>query len=205
VGAGNSAGQAAIHLARFASRVTMIVRGQSLAASMSDYLIRQIGALPNIDVRLGTWVVDGHGDRRLEAVTVERVDGKREKLCAAGLFVLVGARPILSGSRAPPRWMPRDTPDRPRLAPLRPSAQRVEARARAFFSWRRACRECSLSATRAAAPSSASHLQWERAPRRSSLSTSTCAQHDRLNKYRFRSAIASKTLNRVSLSRRKRS
>ena len=53
VGAGNSAGQAAIHLARFASRVTMVVRGQSLAASMSDYLIRQIGALSNIDVR--TW------------------------------------------------------------------------------------------------------------------------------------------------------
>ena len=93
MGAGNSAGQAAIHLARFASRVTMVVRGQSLAASMSDYLIRQIGALSNIDVRLGTWVVDGHGDRRLEAVTVERVDGKREKLRAAGLFVLVGGTP----------------------------------------------------------------------------------------------------------------
>jgi thioredoxin reductase (NADPH) len=93
VGAGNSAGQAAIHLARFASRVTMVVRGQSLAASMSDYLIRQIGALSNIDVRLGTWVVDGQGDKRLEAVTVERVDGKREKLCAAALFVLVGGTP----------------------------------------------------------------------------------------------------------------
>jgi len=71
----------------------MVVRGQSLAASMSDYLIRQIGALSNIDVRLGTSVVDGHGDRRLEAVTVERVDGKREKLRAAGLFVLVGGTP----------------------------------------------------------------------------------------------------------------
>jgi thioredoxin reductase (NADPH) len=93
VGAGNSAGQAALHLARFASRVTMVVRGQSLAASMSDYLIRQISALSNIDVRLGTWVVEGHGDKRLEAVTVERVDGKREKLGAAGLFVLVGGTP----------------------------------------------------------------------------------------------------------------
>jgi thioredoxin reductase (NADPH) len=93
VGAGNSAGQAAIHLARFAARVTMVVRGQSLATSMSDYLIREIDALPNVEVRLGTWVVDGHGDRRLEAVTVERVDGTREKLCAAGLFVLVGGTP----------------------------------------------------------------------------------------------------------------
>lgn len=93
VGAGNSAGQAAIHLARFAARVTMVVRGQSLAASMSDYLIRQIGALPNVDVRPGTWVVEGHGHRRLEEVTVERVDGEREKLRAAGLFVLVGGTP----------------------------------------------------------------------------------------------------------------
>jgi hypothetical protein len=55
VGAGNSAGQAAIHLARFALRVTIVVRGQSLTASMSDYLIRQIGALSNIDSRLGWW------------------------------------------------------------------------------------------------------------------------------------------------------
>jgi thioredoxin reductase (NADPH) len=93
VGGGNSAGQEAIHLAGFASRVTMAVRGQSLATSMSDYLIRQIGAVSNIDVRLGTWVVAAHGDRRLEAVTIERADGKREKLCTAGLFVLVGGTP----------------------------------------------------------------------------------------------------------------
>jgi thioredoxin reductase (NADPH) len=113
VGAGNSAGQAAIHLARFASRVTMVVRGQSLAASMSDYLIRQIGPLSNIDVRLGTWVVDGHGDRRLEAVTVERVDGKREKLRAAGLagtiemdakgYILTG-RDLLRSGHPPSGW-----------------------------------------------------------------------------------------------------
>ena len=93
VGGGNSAGQAAIHLAGFASRVTMVVRGESLAASMSDYLIRQIGAVSNIEVRLGTWVVAGHGDRRLEAVTVESAGAKREKLCAAGLFVLAGGTP----------------------------------------------------------------------------------------------------------------
>jgi thioredoxin reductase (NADPH) len=64
---------------------------------MSDYLIRQIGALSNIDVRLGTWVVDGHGDRRLEAVTVERVDGKREKWAPPACSLSSGARPILSG------------------------------------------------------------------------------------------------------------
>ena len=93
VGAGNSAGQAAVHLSRFASRVTMVVRGESLAASMSDYLIRQIAVTPTIDVRLETRVVDGHGDRHLEAVTVESANGKHETLRTHGLFVLVGGTP----------------------------------------------------------------------------------------------------------------
>jgi thioredoxin reductase (NADPH) len=93
VGAGNSAGQAAVHLARFAARVTLVVRGTSLAASMSDYLVHKLTALPNVEVRLGTRVVEGHGARRLEAVTVERADGERETLRAAGLFVLAGGVP----------------------------------------------------------------------------------------------------------------
>lgn len=177
VGAGNSAGQAAIHLARFASRVTMVARGQSLAASMSDYLIRRISALSNIDVRLGTWVVDGHGDKRLEAVTVERVDGKREKLCAAGLFVLVGGTPHtqwLAGTiEMDAKGYILTGRDLLRLGHP-PSGWRLEREP--FFLGD----ECagSVRCRRAAAPSSASHLQWERAPLRSSLSTSTCAQHD---------------------------
>ena len=61
VGAGNSAGQTALHLARYARQVTMLVRGDSLARSMSDYLIREIEATPNITVRLHTEVTDGHG------------------------------------------------------------------------------------------------------------------------------------------------
>ena len=61
IGGANSAGQAALHLARFASRVTLLVRGQSLAAGMSDYLVRQLEETPNLDVRLGTRVVDGRG------------------------------------------------------------------------------------------------------------------------------------------------
>ena len=93
VGAGNSAGQAAVHLSRFASRVTMVVRGESLAASMSDYLIRQIAVTPKIDVRLETRVVDGHGDGHLEAVTVESANGKPETLRTHGLFLLVGGTP----------------------------------------------------------------------------------------------------------------
>lgn len=67
VGGANSAGQAALHLAKFANRVTLLVRGQSLAAGMSDYLIRQLGETRNLDVRLSTHVVNGHGKGHLEA------------------------------------------------------------------------------------------------------------------------------------------
>ena len=61
VGAGNSAGQAALHLARYAHLVTMLVRGDSVAASMSDYLTTEIDETPNVDVRLRTEVVYGGG------------------------------------------------------------------------------------------------------------------------------------------------
>jgi thioredoxin reductase (NADPH) len=79
VGGANSAGQAALHLARFAARVTLLVRGDSLAAGMSDYLVTQLRATPNVEVRLGTRVVDGHGEARLEALTVEDVRTARRK------------------------------------------------------------------------------------------------------------------------------
>ncbi|HEU4383539.1 MAG TPA: NAD(P)/FAD-dependent oxidoreductase [Anaeromyxobacteraceae bacterium] len=94
-GAGNSAGQAALHLAHFASRVTLLVRGTSLAASMSDYLIREIELADRIEVRLQARVVDGAGADRLEAVVVEDVPtGRREPLAAAAAFVLIGAQPL---------------------------------------------------------------------------------------------------------------
>ena len=94
VGGANSAGQAALHLARFAARVTLLVRGDSLASGMSDYLITQIEATPNVDVRLGTRVVDGGGEARLEALTLEDVGtGRREQVAAAAIFVLIGAEP----------------------------------------------------------------------------------------------------------------
>jgi thioredoxin reductase (NADPH) len=94
VGGANSAGQAALHLAKFAARVTLLVRGPSLAAGMSDYLITQINATPNIDVRLRTRVIDGYGDGRLESLTIDNVDtGEREAAAAAALFVLIGAEP----------------------------------------------------------------------------------------------------------------
>jgi thioredoxin reductase (NADPH) len=94
VGGANSAGQAAVHLARYAARVTMLVRGASLAESMSDYLIREIQAAPNIDVRYHTEAVDGHGNGHLTALTLkDRTTGTTETVPASALFILIGAEP----------------------------------------------------------------------------------------------------------------
>jgi thioredoxin reductase (NADPH) len=94
VGAGNSAGQAAVHLAKYAERVTMVVRGDDLASSMSDYLIREIDARENVDVRVRTRIVEGLGERRLEGLELEdAANGDREVLPASALFVLIGAEP----------------------------------------------------------------------------------------------------------------
>ena len=94
VGGANSAGQAAIYLARFAARVTILVRGSSLSAGMSDYLIRDIETLPNMAVRLNTEVVEARGEGRLRSVVVrDRVSGSLEELPAAAIFVLIGAVP----------------------------------------------------------------------------------------------------------------
>ncbi len=93
VGAGNSAGQAAQHLAKFAKRVTLVVRGNSLVSSMSTYLIRQVRNTPNIEVRLRTQVVDGRGDHRLEGLVLQDAAGRRVEVEARALFVLIGAEP----------------------------------------------------------------------------------------------------------------
>ena len=94
VGAGNSAGQTALHLARHARQVTMLVRGDSLARSMSDYLIREIEATSNITVRLHTEVTDGHGEGHLDALTLhDRLHDRTEQVPAAALFVLIGGEP----------------------------------------------------------------------------------------------------------------
>ena len=94
VGAGNSAGQAAVNLAKYAHRVTMIVRGDGLGATMSDYLIRTITATDNIDVLPHTTVVDGHGTDRLhDLVLRDATTGQTRTVPAAALFVLIGAHP----------------------------------------------------------------------------------------------------------------
>ena len=94
VGAGNSAGQATLSLARYAREVTMLVRGDSLERSMSEYLIREIEATPNITVRLHAEVSDGHGSDHLEALTLhDKLRGRTEQVPAAALFVLIGGEP----------------------------------------------------------------------------------------------------------------
>jgi len=100
VGGGNSAGQAALHLAKYARQVSVLVRSDSLAASMSDYLIREIDAAANVDVRYGVDVVGGGGDGRLEHLRLrDRQFGAVQSLPAAGLFVLIGAEPFTG-------WLP---------------------------------------------------------------------------------------------------
>jgi thioredoxin reductase (NADPH) len=94
VGGANSAGQAAVHLARYAAQVTVLVRGRSLADSMSEYLIREIESAPNITVRHRVAVTGGTGQSRLEGLTLTDLEsGAAETVDAAALFVLIGAEP----------------------------------------------------------------------------------------------------------------
>ena len=93
VGGGNSAGQAALHLARYAKSVTILVRGGSLAESMSQYLIDQIDAA-GVAVRFHSEIVDGGGQSRLEWLALrDRRTGETTREPAAALFVLIGAAP----------------------------------------------------------------------------------------------------------------
>ncbi len=92
IGGGNSAGQAAMFLSRRAARVHLVVRGPSLAASMSDYLIERIRKNPAITVHFGAEVTGLHGGETLEAITLRSGAGE-EHLPVAGLFVMVGAAP----------------------------------------------------------------------------------------------------------------
>lgn len=131
VGAGNSAGQAAVHLARYASRVTMIVRGNGLGHTMSEYLIRELERFSNVDIRLNTRVVDGTGEHRMEGIVIEDAAGAREELRSVALFVLIGAEPrtawlpasirrdddgfVLTGDETSPDWHGHGSPRPPFL------------------------------------------------------------------------------------------
>jgi thioredoxin reductase (NADPH) len=94
VGAGNSAGQAALHLARYAHLVTLLVRGASLADSMSKYLIERIEEATNLRVRTGASVAELHGETSLEAVSVKDAGtGTVSREPGRAVFVFIGASP----------------------------------------------------------------------------------------------------------------
>lgn len=100
VGGGNSAGQAAVHLSVFAARVTVLVRGDSLAESMSDYLINEMRVIPNISIEFDCQIVDGGGSSRLEWLEIEdRASGSTRRVDAAAVFILIGAVPATD-------WLP---------------------------------------------------------------------------------------------------
>ncbi len=94
VGGANSAGQGAMFFSRYASKVTMLVRGSSLQKDMSHYLIDQINGTENIDVRLRTSIIEASGTDRLEALVIKDNDtGIIETVPSAALFVFIGAKP----------------------------------------------------------------------------------------------------------------
>jgi thioredoxin reductase (NADPH) len=102
VGGGNSAGQAALHLAKYAKLVTMVVRGDSFAESMSDYLIHEIERAQNISVQFNTEVVDGGGFGHLESITYQnRLSGEKTTEPATAVFIFIGAEPYTT-------WLPQE-------------------------------------------------------------------------------------------------
>jgi thioredoxin reductase (NADPH) len=94
VGGANSAGQAAMNFARYAARVIMLVRGESLSATMSQYLIDQIKQTPNIQIEFNTTVEELHGEERLEGITLRcGSTGTTDTVPARALFIFIGAMP----------------------------------------------------------------------------------------------------------------
>jgi thioredoxin reductase (NADPH) len=102
VGAGNSVGQAALHFAKWAMHVTIVVRGENLEKSMSKYLIDAISAAENVEVLLRSRVLDGSGNTQLESLRiVDDTDGNEREVEADALFVMIGASPHTT-------WLPEE-------------------------------------------------------------------------------------------------
>src|SRR6185295_7426442 len=94
VGGANSAGQAAVFFSRVAKSVTLVVRGDDLARSMSHYLIQQLDALDNVSVRLDTVLDEAHGETHLESLTLRHLPtGSSEQVETSHAFVFIGAQP----------------------------------------------------------------------------------------------------------------
>ncbi len=127
IGGANSAGQAAMHFSKFAVKVVMLVRGESLASTMSHYLIEQIEKTPNVEVQTRSSVVEVHGESRLTGLTILRsLTGEKENVPATSLYIFIGAQPrtewlgglierdergfilsgpeLLRGGKRPPSW-----------------------------------------------------------------------------------------------------
>jgi thioredoxin reductase (NADPH) len=102
VGGGNSAGQVALNMSKYADHVAILVRSPSLAVSMSDFLIREIRSAPNIDVRHDTEIAGGGGPGCLEYLLLrDKRSGHTEQVPASALFVLIGAQPMT-------QWLPEE-------------------------------------------------------------------------------------------------
>lgn len=102
VGGANSAGQAALHLARYAASTTLVMRESRLDEVMSSYLVEQVAANPGIEVRTSTHVVAGSGDARLRSLVLESSEsGECEEIPADGLFIMIGAVPTTD-------WLPEE-------------------------------------------------------------------------------------------------
>jgi thioredoxin reductase (NADPH) len=93
IGGANSAGQAAVYFSGYAAKVTILVRADSLAKSMSHYLIEQIDGLPNVEVRTRTRAIAAEGDGRLERIRIRNPDGSEETEAVDACFVFIGAAP----------------------------------------------------------------------------------------------------------------
>ena len=99
VGGGNSAGQAVVRFSRYARQVTLLVRSRGLSVSMSQYLIDQVSAIPNVEVRVRTQVAEVEADDRLRAVIVRAGDGAEPvPLRADALFICIGGTPRTDGA-----------------------------------------------------------------------------------------------------------
>ena len=160
VGGGNSAGQAALHLARYARQVTLLVRGPSLAASMSEYLIAQLEATRNVAIRYRTAVLGGREeDGCLAGLDAGRptTAAEREEVPAGGLFVLIGSVPRTS-------WLPDEVERDAGRASSAPGRGHRRGRHQRL-PWRPACRVSSRSATSAPGRSSGSPPPSGTAPR----------------------------------------
>jgi thioredoxin reductase (NADPH) len=94
IGGANSAGQAAMYFSKYARRVVMLVRGPSLAASMSQYLIDQLKDTNNVQIEFNSSVVEAHGENHLEAISIHcATTNETNKLPANSLFIMIGAAP----------------------------------------------------------------------------------------------------------------